>query len=134
MNKNKGSFKKGSTPWNKNIKGIHLSRKSEFKKGQPGIRWVPIGTISIAERAGRKRNRVKVAEGEWEFNSAFVWKKKYGKVIKGDVVHHINGNSLDDSIKNLIALPRTDHPIFHSKWGIKPLTKDQIKYYLSRYK
>ena len=29
-----GEFKKGSVPWNKNLKGIHLSPKSEFKNGQ----------------------------------------------------------------------------------------------------
>lgn len=27
-------FKKGHTPWNKNLKGIRLSPKSEFKKGK----------------------------------------------------------------------------------------------------
>ena len=32
---NSGQFKKNSTPWNKDIKGIHLSPTSEFKKGQP---------------------------------------------------------------------------------------------------
>lgn len=30
----KGDFKKGHTPWNKGMKGIHLSPKSEFKKGE----------------------------------------------------------------------------------------------------
>lgn len=31
---NKTSFKKGIIPWNKGLKRIHLSPKSEFKKGQ----------------------------------------------------------------------------------------------------
>ena len=31
---NETSFKKGRTPWNKGLKGIHLSPKSEFKKGE----------------------------------------------------------------------------------------------------
>ena len=30
---NKGRFEKGHIPWNKNLKGIHLSPNSEFKKG-----------------------------------------------------------------------------------------------------
>jgi len=30
---NKTSFKKGQIPWNKNIKGIHYSPETEFKKG-----------------------------------------------------------------------------------------------------
>jgi len=29
----KTEFKKGQTPWNKELKGIHLSPDSEFKKG-----------------------------------------------------------------------------------------------------
>ena len=33
LNTGKSHFKKGSEPWNKNVKGIHLSPKSEFKKG-----------------------------------------------------------------------------------------------------
>ena len=31
---NKGTFKKGNNPWNKGLKGIHLSPASEFKEGQ----------------------------------------------------------------------------------------------------
>lgn len=31
---NKGYFKKGQTPWNKGIKGLHHSPQTEFKKGQ----------------------------------------------------------------------------------------------------
>lgn len=30
---NKGQFKKGHKTWNKGLKGIHLSEKSQFKKG-----------------------------------------------------------------------------------------------------
>ena len=30
---NKGVFTKNNIPWNKDLKGIHLSQKSEFKKG-----------------------------------------------------------------------------------------------------
>jgi hypothetical protein len=33
----KSEFKKGFIPWNKGLKGIHLSVKSEFKKGQISI-------------------------------------------------------------------------------------------------
>jgi hypothetical protein len=33
MNSGRTHFKKGFTPWNKNMKGIHLSSNTEFKKG-----------------------------------------------------------------------------------------------------
>lgn len=44
---NKTSFKKGNIPWNKNKKGIHLSKATEFKKGCESIRRLKIGTITI---------------------------------------------------------------------------------------
>ena len=31
--RNSGNFKKGHTPWNKGLRGIHISPKTEFKKG-----------------------------------------------------------------------------------------------------
>lgn len=34
LNKN-GTFAKGHKPWNFNLKGIHISPKTEFKKGGP---------------------------------------------------------------------------------------------------
>ena len=131
--KKKPGFSKGNTPWNKNLKGIHLSEKSEFKSGQRGSCWVPIGTIKVSNIRGTIRNKVKVDEKRWELNSAYLWRLKYGKIIKGDVIHHLDGISLHDVIENLIALPRKDHPIFHNKWWLKKLTEEQIKYYLSRY-
>jgi len=115
------------------VKGKRRSPKTEFKKGQRGLSWVPIGTTKIVNDHGKIRRKVKAAELSWVLNSAYVWKQKYGKIIKGDVIHHINGNVLNDSIDNLIALPRSHHPIFHNKWWLKILNLEQIEYYLSRY-
>jgi ABC-type Fe3+ transport system substrate-binding protein len=132
---NKGTFKKGNTPWNKNKKGIHLSEKSEFKKGQRPNNWTCVGTITTrTSKKNKKRNFIKIEEpNKWIELAKYNWKSKYGKILKGDIIHHMDGNSANDDIKNLIALPRTDHPIFHGRWGIKQLNAEQYNFYLSRY-
>jgi hypothetical protein len=65
--------------------------------------------------------------------SKYLWIKHYGKLHKGDITHHLNGDSLDDRIENIIAMPRSMHPCFHSRWGLKKLSKSQIKELQARY-
>ena len=133
---NKTVFKKGHIPWNEGKMGIHLSPKTEFKKGQKSLRWLPVGTKTIRiDKNKTKRCWIKIVEpNNWEEYSKFIWKKHFGKLLKGDVTHHIDGNRLNDEIENIIALPRKDHPIFHNRWGLKGLTEKQLKFYKSRYK
>jgi hypothetical protein len=131
---NKTSFKPGHRPWNKNKKGIHLSPGTEFKKGRISLTKVPIGTVrQRTDGHGKIRNFIKIAEpDQWRELSWYRWKSAFG-FIKGDVVHILNGNTLDDRITNLIAMPRADHPKFNGRWGLKKLTYQQIKSYLTRY-
>ena len=128
-------FIKGHKPWNKNKKRIHLSLKSEWKKGMKGRNWIPVGTITQRKaKSGITRNFIKIKEPNISMPLAkYVWIKKYGKILKGDIIHHRDGNKINDKEKNLIALPRTDHPIFDSQWGLKQLTNKQIKSYIARY-
>lgn len=133
---NKTSFKKGQRPWNKGKKGIHMSPQTEFKKGCPSLNRLPVGTETLRKRSRRKDKRYFVKIGEpdiWNERAKVVWQKHYGKIIFGDIVHHLNGDSLDDRIKNLVAMPRKDHPRFHSKWGLKELTPAQIEGFQRRY-
>lgn len=131
---NKTAFRKGNKPWNKNKKGIHLSEKSEFKKGQKGNKWLPLMTMRIRVQRGVSRQYIKVGEpNDWIEYAKYLWQEKYGFVIKGDIIHHIDGNQMNDIIENLIALPRADHPIFHSRWGLRQFTNEQIAFYVGRY-
>lgn len=132
---NKTAFKKGFVPWNKNLKGIHLSRKTEFKKGQRSLRFCEVGTIKKRrEKRKKERQFIKIENPrKWMEYAKYLWIKNYGEIIKGDIIHHINGNTVDDRIENLLALPRSHHPIFHSRWGIKDFTKEQLDYYKNRY-
>ena len=129
------AFRKGHIPWNKDKKGIHLSPQSEWKKGMKGRNWMPVGTITQRKtKRGVVRNFIKIREPNISVPFAtYVWEKNYGKLKKSDVVHHRDGDKLNDKKTNLIALPRTDHPIFDSKWGLKQLTQRQLRFYRNRY-
>ena len=51
----------------------------------------------------------------------YLWIQKFGRLLKGDVVHHIDGNGLHDHIENLLAVPRSVHPTLHNRyWLIAP--------------
>ena len=136
QNPYKVCFKKGSTPWNKNTKGIMKANSGSFKKGQKPITWRTVKSITQRkDKGGKIRRWIKIKEpNKWELCAVYLWKIYYGFIIKGDVIHHINGDTLDDRIQNIIALPRKDHPIFHNRWGLMKLTEKQLDFYKNRYK
>lgn len=105
-------------PWNKGIKDVHHSAATEFKKGQMPATWKPIGTLSIRrDKAGTLRRWIKVAEPKtWVEYAKYLWKQSGRKLIKGLCLHHINNDSLDDRIENLILVSRSDHAKLHNRW------------------
>jgi hypothetical protein len=119
-------FKKGHIPWNKGIKGLHHSPTTEFKKGQRGTCWMPIGTITVRkDRSGTMRNMEKIGEPNiWKPHTVRVWKEKNGDVPKGCILHHIDFNSLNDVIENIVPLTRKAHFEIHS---IGKLGRDAIQ-------
>lgn len=110
-------FEKGHIPWNNNLKGLHLSKETEFKKGQKPKTYKPVGSISQRNmKDGKVRNFIKVEEpNKWELYAVFLVKQAGIKIPKGNVVHHINKNCLDDRIDNLEVLTRSEHINLHRK-------------------
>lgn len=43
------------------------------------------------------------------------YEKKYGPVPEGKIIHHINGNKLDNRPKNLIAVTPQEHYKIHNQ-------------------
>ena len=112
----KSEFKRGHKTWNKGANGLHLSPESEFKKGHTRTPRDPIGTIKIRKRYSRKaspRKFIKVAHPNvWIYNARFVFGKLH-KLIPGMVVHHADEDSLNDVPSNLKQLTRAEHARVH---------------------
>lgn len=109
------AFIKGHTPWNKGIKGLHLSPETEFVKGSVPTNKMKVGTVTQRiDKYGTWRKYIKVAEpNSWETYAVFLWEKAYGKVKEGCVIHHINKNVLDDRLDNFQMLTRAEHLEVH---------------------
>ena len=112
---NKTSFKKGQPPWNKGKKGIHLSPKTEFKKGRKSINWAEVGTKTIrTEKGGKKRRWIKVDEPNvWIEYAKWVWMQQNGAIPHGLLIHHIDKNTLNDKEDNLSLVNRATHMNLH---------------------
>jgi hypothetical protein len=104
---NKGCFKKGNKPWNKGLKGIRLSPKTEFKKGQfvgethpswKGGVQKPINDCVYIWKDVDKRVRRPIE----------VYQKHYGKIPKGHIIWHIDGDKHNDNISNLECISRAE--------------------------
>lgn len=111
-----GRFRPNLIPWNKGMKGIHLSPATQFKKGQPSSRHLPIGsvTVRLRRREGYQRAFVKVAEPNvWKERAKMVWEEKHGPIPRGMVIHHKDRDALNDTLDNLQMLTKSEHRIAH---------------------
>lgn len=108
---NTTSFKKGHKPWNRGVVGIHLSPRTEFKKGCESNRVVPIGTVTLRTcKRGVVRAFVKVSEPSgWAVRAVKVWEDKHGPVPPGYVIHHRDRKPLNDTPENLCCMTREEH-------------------------
>jgi len=108
-------FKEGHIPWNKDMKGIHFSPRTQFKKGQIPINKMPVGTITQRkDKGGVFRNWIKTEEpNKWIEYAKFVWISNNGPIPGGFLVHHRDGNSLNDELSNLALVTRKVHFEIH---------------------
>lgn len=108
-------FPRGHIPWNKNLRGLHLSPATEFVRGQRAHNKLPVGSTRIRTHRGETpRAWIKVAEpNTWRPRAIVVWEKGNGPLPRGWIVHHRNRQSLDDRPSNLVALTRAQHLAEH---------------------
>jgi hypothetical protein len=109
------TFPLGHEPWNKNLKGIHLSPASEFKAGPRPEARAEIGTVSIRKtHDGNLRAYIKVAHpNKWSLRATKVWEDVNGPVPRGYIIHHEDRNPLNDVISNLQCMTKSDHAFEH---------------------
>lgn len=99
----------GSVPWNKGIKWIENT-------GEKHIRWK--GGYWINDQG------YKILENQTETNGGRV--REHRKIVEDfigrklneeEVIHHINGDKLDNRIENLKILTQSEHIKLHHKIG-----------------
>ncbi len=103
----KTAFKKGNPAWNKGKKGLHLSPSSEFKKGEKvgkthpswkgGVHKMKHDCVHLWDGANKRKRR-----------PVAVYEEKYGKIPKGFVIYHKDGDKDNDSPENLEAISRAE--------------------------
>ena len=106
----RNSFAPGHNPWNKYLKGIHLSPSTEFIKGRIAPEQMPIGSITVRTHRGVKRAWIKIGDPNcWRLRAVVVWELAHGPVPRGYLVHHKNRQTLEDGLENLELLSRASH-------------------------
>lgn len=94
------------------------------------------GGVSIKNKGG-KQYRTFYATGEdgkgtYVFEHTLVMEEHIGrKLVKGEVVHHIDGDGLNNSIDNLVLMTKKQHDTFHRLLGLlridhRTMTKEQV--------
>jgi hypothetical protein len=128
----KGQFIKGQRAWNKGKPASEIAKK-RLSKSHMGQKAWNKGKPYLAIR-GKKHYRW---HGGFWINKAgykILEIKRLGKVIrirehryvmeqhlgrklrKGEDVHHIDGNKLNNNISNLQVLSKSDHTKLHHRW------------------
>lgn len=94
-----GRFQKGHVGLSEEkLKNI---RSTQYKKGHTPINHKPIGA-SYIRSDGYKY--VKVAEHNWKTEQKIVWKEANGEIPKGHKLLHLDGNSLNNDLDNLMLI------------------------------
>jgi len=105
-------FKKGLRPWNKNMKGLRLSKSSEFKKGHLPANHHKVGSVITCKyKNGKLYRRIKISgidqgRHQWIPYAHYLWQKDNGPIPDGKMIAHANGDSMDDGRENLILVDR----------------------------
>lgn len=108
-------FKPGHRPSCPIKPGQHLAPATEFKKGCVPDNKLPIGAVTIRQaRNDSPRWWIKVAApNTWILHAVHIWIAHKGEVSSGLVVHHLDGDTVNDAVENLILLSRSEHRRVH---------------------
>jgi len=117
-------FKKGQTPWNKNVKGYMSENATSFKKGQ-----IPHNTRSEGETRKDKDGfvLVKIAHRKWIRKHKIIWEQQNGEIPKGYVIRIKDGNKENYSLDNMELITRADNMLLNTVHRFPTELKQTIK-------
>lgn len=108
-------FKKGLNPWNAGRKGIRVSPKSEYKKGNKPANTAYDGAITIRndwdDRMGVRRQYkyIRMSKSNWKLYHRHVWEQHNGPIPKRHAVRFIDGDTLNCDISNLECISLSEN-------------------------
>lgn len=98
-------FKKGNVPWNFGKKGMRVSPETEFKVGEMigdkhyswkgGIQSPKNDCVYLYDGPNKRKRRPKK-----------IYEDFHGVIPEGWVILHLDNDKTNDSLDNLIAIPR----------------------------
>lgn len=106
------TFPPGHSPWNKGLRGIHLSPATEFKPGRKSdANKLPVGSVTIRTCTGVRTAWVKVADpNKWRPRAVVEWERINEEARpEGCVIRHDNRDTLNDDPDNLVCATRAEH-------------------------
>lgn len=113
---NETSFKKGHQPWNKGLKGWSPegSKATQFKRGFRSSRCRPVGSVTVRiDKSKKQRRWIKVTDTgkpqDWVIYATWLWEKNHGPIPKGMMVHHLDHDSMNDTLSNYALITRSGH-------------------------
>ena len=104
---------KGREVWNKGLKAPfgegqdHRSWKGGVVKGSKDRYWVYC--------PGHPEARL--LENKYAIRARKEWYDAYGEIPEGNIIHHIDGDTMNDDISNLDCLSRAEHASLHHTEG-----------------
>jgi hypothetical protein len=104
-------FQKGHATWNKGIKGLRLSPKTEWKKGQLPHTWRPIGSTRVTADGylERKVSDTRVTRDDYVPVHHLVWRMHgNGPIPAGHALVFRDGNPRNLDINNLELITRAE--------------------------
>jgi len=76
--------------------------------------------------------KIKLSDGSTIDEHRLVWIQNYGDIPEGMVVHHVNGDKMDNRIENLELMENRAHSRMHAETGVHHGTEQAYKKYRCR--
>lgn len=115
---NQTSFKRGLVPWNKGVHKVTSPKclKTTFKRGVKPKNTLSVGSVTIrTDKNGKRRRWIKTSDTypRWTIYAQWIWEKTHGPIPKGLMVHHMDHDTLNDTLCNYSLVTRAQHINHH---------------------